>query len=441
MSVPLPNVTVDDVVALQPDLTLAVLNRDPVPGEASVPRDTLISLHIAEFDDEFIAEEVTRVWVNDVLAFDAGTFGPGFDGPRSASVFVNGDLRITIEPAAPFASEQLVEVRGETTIVDSSRFTTFRYSFTVEDLTAPQLLAATPLNPRTLRLSFNEPVRVTDLAGFAFERLSLPAVPLVAVAAAEAGAQVDLTLDTEMSPGRRYAVGVLGVADLSGNAILPPFNRASFEGFRVKPNALRRFDLWSTLPKHNRRQDVTGDLRRFIDCLQEVVDLLLADIDCLVDIFDADRAASPFLDLILADLGNPFPFVLDDTAKRRLAGSLVRMYRQKGTAVGIKNAVRFFLGIEIERIASFAGTPLVLGESELGVDWELGPSDRFSLYAFDVEVGVVLTETQRRQIRQLVDYLKPAHTHFIDLVEPTPPQVSTWWDLGMSELGIATELN
>jgi len=38
-------------------------------------------------------------------------------------------------------------------------------------------------------------------------------------------------------------------------------------------------------------------------------------------------------------------------------------------------AIRFFLGIDVEAIAPFTGTTLILGESELGVDWELGISE------------------------------------------------------------------
>jgi len=195
------------------------------------------------------------------------------------------------------------------------------------------------------------------------------------------------------------------------------------------------------LPIHNRRSDTTGDLWRFIACLQEVTDLLLAEVDRFADIFDLERAPEAFLDLILQDLGNPFPFELDEASKRRLAAVLVEMYRQKGTAIGIKNAIRFFLDIDITAITAFIGTTLVLGESELGVDWELGPSDRFARYAFDVEVDRVLTETERTQIRAIVNFLKPGHTHFVNLLEPTTPPVFEHWELGLSELGVETELH
>ncbi len=83
----------------------------------------------------------------------------------------------------------------------------------------------------------------------------------------------------------------------------------------------------------------------------------------------------------------------------------------------------------------------MLGESELGIDWELGPSDRFARYAFDVTVGIPLADTERQQLRAIVDYMRPAHTHFADLIEPGPPPTFEHWELGVSELGVTTDLH
>ncbi|MCP4602375.1 MAG: hypothetical protein GY847_17980 [Proteobacteria bacterium] len=159
-----------------------------------------------------------------------------------------------------------------------------------------------------------------------------------------------------------------------------------------------------------------------------------------VFVLHIERAPETFLDLILQDLGNPFFFDLDVLGKRRLASILTELFKQKGTAIGIKNAIRFFLGLEIE-ILPFTADTLILGESELGVDWILGPSDRFALYAFNVQVNEVLTDTQRKQIRAIVDYLKVSHTHFLDLLEPLPPPSFEHWELGVSELGIDSLLH
>lgn len=75
------------------------------------------------------------------------------------------------------------------------------------------------------------------------------------------------------------------------------------------------------------------------------------------------------------------------------------------------------------------------------MDWELGPSDRFARYVFDVSVGMALADTQRRQLRAVVDYMRPAHTRFVDLLEPGAPATFDHRELGISELGASTDLH
>ena len=108
------------------------------------------------------------------------------------------------------------------------------------------------------------------------------------------------------------------------------------------------------------------------------------------------------------------------------------MYCQKGTALGLRNAVRFFLGLEVT-ISSCSPT-LVLGEAELDDTFVLGPSDRFALYAFEVQVDRPLSDTQRRQLAAIIDYLRPVHTHAL-LREPLPPPSFVVWELGEGALG------
>jgi phage tail-like protein len=249
-----------------------------------------------------------------------------------------------------------------------------------------------------------------------------------------------LELDSQLTAGARYEVRAAGVEDVRGNLVEAPLDRATFIGFAAPSPPERRFALWEMLPKHNRRDDRTGDLARFVACLQEVTDLLLADTDRFAEVFDLERAPPPFLDCILQDLGNPFAFELDTLEKRRLASVLVDLYRTKGTAVGIRNAIRFFLGIEVEAIAPYAGETLALGDAELDATWVLGPSDRFARYAFDVEVSRALTAKERRMVRSLVNYLRPAHTHFVDLREGVPTLATDDWVLGESALGVASRL-
>ena len=443
-AVELPALYVDNVAAIVAVERPLLVNRDPGPGEAGVPLEWFVALEVLDPGPDGVDRSATRVWGDGVLAFDGGgapELQPGFDGPRAAVVETADTLRVVLDPAAPFASEAEVQVRVVSATAGGAHTLDETYTFTAEDRTAPKVVAAQATAQRVVQLGFDEDVVVTAPAGFAIVPVDLPAVPVVPVSATAQGTVVTLVLDTEMTPDVAYRVTATGVADLHGNPVLPPDDAAVFTGFRPPRPAARRFDLWTMLPRHNRRTDATGDLRRFIACLQEVADLLLAEVDRYPDVFDLERAPEAFLDLILEDLGNPFPFDLDVLGKRRLASVLVEMYRQKGTAVGIENAIRFFLGIDITAITPFTGTTLVLGESELGVDWELGPSDRFARYAFNVEVDVPLTGTQRSQIRAIVDYLKPAHTHFVDLIEPGPPPTFDHWELGVSELGVTSDLH
>jgi len=439
MPIELPSLQVDDVVAVIAPTRLVLINRDPGPDEAGVPLDWTIGLEVVDVGTDGVDLAATQVWINGALAFDGGVL-PRYDGARAQVVQTMDTLRIVLDPAAPFESQTTIEVRVVSQTTGGVHALDQTYTFTAEDKTAPRVLAAQATGPTSVKIEFDEDIDIINVAGFSFTPLDAPAVSIAPADALADRNLVTVTLDTEMTPGARYRIKVSGVTDTSGNPTSSPYDSTVFKGFRPAHPLNRRFDLWSMLPTHNRRADVTGDLRRFIACLQEVTDLLLGEVDQLSDIFDLERAPERFLDLILRDLGNPFPFDLDVLGKRRLASVLEEMYRQKGTAVGVKNAVRFFLGLEVE-ILPFAADTLILGESELGTDWILGPSSRFARYAFNVQVDEPLTETQRKQLRAVVGYLKPAHTHFVDLLEPTPPITYDHWELGISELGWSSELH
>jgi phage tail-like protein len=194
------------------------------------------------------------------------------------------------------------------------------------------------------------------------------------------------------------------------------------------------------VPKHNRRADDTGDLWRFIACLQEITDLILAEIDRYPDIFDIERAPEMFLDLILQDLGNPFEFDLSALEKARLASILVELYVQKGTEKGIVNAIRFFMGLEVE-VLPLTADLLGLGEAEIGVNWILGTSDRYALYSFNIRADRVLNATEKKQLRDIVELVKPGHTHFVALIVPGPPPSDDAWVIGVSVVGVDSRLS
>jgi phage tail-like protein len=214
----------------------------------------------------------------------------------------------------------------------------------------------------------------------------------------------ELVFDSAATPGAVYAL-----QQRRSNAWE---ERATFRGHISSSPTDRRLDLWSLLPRYPRRVDESGDLRAFIACLQDIVDLLVLRIEAMPGAFDLERASEKDLAQVLADQGNPFSFALDAGEARRLSSVLIEVYRQKGTARGIANAIRLFLGIEVEEMRCH-----IVTKDDDGII--VGGASPASLYAFDVAFAHPLTEEQSKRVRAIAEYLKPAHTHLVDVL-PLP---------------------
>jgi phage tail-like protein len=408
------------------------------------------------------------VTINGVSVVLAGALQSGVSG----SIGGAGErLSVTLQPNVPFSSAEIVTVHASVADVGGSPASR-SWTFQVIDTIPPILVGAQVLSPKQIRLTWNEVLTLADPAG-AHDALNpalytlaanlpdadtpavrgLPDVALsplvVSVTPADTtGYAIDLTTDVEISPGVDYLVTELGVADLVGNfesggAIVAP-------GFDLPwPNG-RVFDLLRWLPQMNRREDVTHDLVRFVRCLQEPANLLLYDIDRWTNILDVDAAPEADLDAMLADLGNPFPFVLTAGQKRLLVRTLVTLYGQKGTAPGILNAVRLLLGLTVT-ITGYTGETMALGVSELGGEqpppgfdpasplygsWILGPGTSWALYAFRVVSAIALSPAQVAQITFIANYMKPGHTHLVEVVVPVTIATYDPVELGVSELGV-----
>lgn len=431
----IPAFYLDEIVLDDVTDGLIVANRSPEPGATGVPRDEAIQFDLMDSTGD-PDETQTQVYVDGVLAYDgtAGGAQPGY------SVLVTtpavGVRRFLI--AAPYLFESLREVPVQVVSqnVGATHELDVTWTFTVEDLSAPQVVSATSRAHDVVRVVFDEAVEGADVAAaYSFERLEAPAVDVEAVSVERVSStEYDVTLDIPITRGVLYRVTVSGVEDVHGNEIEAPYDRADFRGYECPPVAGRSFELWRMVGQVNRERDVTRDLYKMIAVAQEVVDLLLCDIDRFTDILDVDVAAERYLDQMLIALGNPFEFDLDVDEKRRLIRTLVDMYKLKGTKVGIISVVRFFLGIEID-IVAFTEEGWILGESELGEDTILGPGTSRERYSFDVVSPVLLSDEQRSQIVDIVEYMKPAHTHLVHIIEPDSVEVIDHLELGLSELG------
>lgn len=451
--VELPAVYLDAIVMDAASSGLVLLNRDPDDGETGALVNSGVAVDIADLTGIGIDLALTDVYIEGVLAYDGATdaFQAGFDGAGSARSAPDADTtRITIDPTSPFASLQAVDVRVVANTIGAANPLDTTYSFTVQDLTPPAVLTAEARDLLTVRIVFDEAVKQTSAANaddalnpvnYVFTRIGLPAVTLIPQSVAVVNTTtVDVTVDIDISPGKQYQVDVNGVADLLGNVTAAPTNTAFFVGIVPPMPAGRRFDLIKFLPQMNREEDETRELEDFVACLQEVNDLLLHDIDNFTDILDPHIAREPFLSAMLFDLGNPFDFEeLTEIDKRRLIDVLVAMYKQKGTEQGIINAIRFFLGITVT-IDAYNLTGWILGEDELGDTTILAASTSFQRYSFTVVSPVALTALQRTRITFIAKFMKPAHTHLVDIVEPSTEMIDHL-ELGLSELGDNWELH
>ncbi len=446
VEVELPAIYIDaiaiDTDAHAPSNGMVFGNRYPEPNENNVPLDAWVAFDVMFATIGAGPADLTTssVWINGALAYSAGNFLAPFDGPLSQVITLidNGTgAEWIFDPTVPFASEETVTVRARiVSSVSPTDVADETWAFTIADFTPPRVISAMAIDTKTVRVSFDEPIaQELQPSSYLFTRLSIPAVDVVAVSVVLASATtVEVTTDIDLTPGATYELVVVNVTDLVGNTVAPPNDTVTFVAF-VPPRPLtRRFDLWQFLPRKNRDEDTSGELRLFISCLQEITDLMLFDVDRFTTIFDPDIAPEWAVDLMLTGLGNPFAFTLSLANKRRLLRILTKIYALKGTAVGLIEVVLFFLGIPIT-IISYTGESLVLGESLLGVDWELGPSNAWAIYSFEIVAPFALTDDQRTQIAGIANYMKPAHTHLARIVEPVLPDVIDHIELGLSELG------
>lgn len=452
------------------DATL-LINRDPEPGEVEVPVDATITLQILDSSGTPTALADIGIQVEGADAVLAGVIQPGFDGPGSGITLIDSATReVVLVPTTAFTSEQVVDV--DVTIT-GPRPLSESYSFTVVDLTVPQVVGAQGRDKTVVRVSFSESVQAVDPtaandalnpANYTIDRLQAPSVavePVEVLPVVGSTTAVDVVTDIELTFGAQYLVTVTDVEDLVSNVVTPPTNNATLTAFTPPWPAGRRFNLIEFIPQINRTEDVTEDLLRFVSIIQEVTNLLLCLIDKWIEILDPDTAPEDFLDAMLCDLGNPFDFVLTEIDKRRLLRLLVDIYKQKGTASGIINVVNFFLGVVVTIdvyngegwVLESADNPTADGQSppagpgqELSSAAEeapdpasLGPGEQRLLYTFDIISPIDLTDEQRDRIRELAEYMKPAHTHLNRIIEPaTQPAPIDHLELGASELGGAT---
>jgi phage tail-like protein len=432
-----------------------LVNRNPEPDEIAVPADSQIYFELANTTGTAPLSSDMVIEIGGVEVWNGTTFINGYSG--SVSNPAADVLAVSITPPDDFTTTEIVSVH--VTLITPSFDET--YSFVAEDTAPPEILTVQGRDETTLRVTFTEPVIISSPSAendalnpdnYTLERLSRPAVSATVTAVNQVSDRVvDLTTDIELTFGAPYMLLVQQVEDLEGNSILAPNNTANFNAYAPPFPHGRRFRLLECLPDLNRSEDAQQDLHVFIAIFQEVLNLLLVSVDKWADIIDLDLAPEQFLDAMLRDGGNPFTeFDLDEIDKRRLLRVLVAIYKLKGTARGIIDVVRFFLGLEVtvEILNEFDGWELTEEGADASIGHELsdmiedsptpaelGPSIA-EIYSFIVDCpSVVLTNEQRIRITSIAELMKPGHTHLIAVTDATPDPTIDHVELGFSALG------
>lgn len=397
---------------------LVLCNRIPEPGEVEVPGDLSIQFDLLDPDGSAPVNTGLDVYIEGVLAVSAGVAQSGFS--LTTSNPSSEVLRAVVNPTAVFDSAQIVTVRVVYGALDES------YDYTVEDRTAPSLSEVYGYSKNVVRVVFDDTMTMESVSGptdtlnpanYTITRVAgriEVAVEVLSVLPVDAFT-VDLVCDIPLTFGESYILTVENVGDEVGNIIdTGTGGTLAFNAFLPDFPTSRSWDLWTMLPQLNREEDVTGDLRKFIALLQETSNLMLSEVDDFATILDPDTAPEDFIDAMLWDLGEPFDFVLDEPEKRLLLSVLVPLYQVKGTKVGIEDAIRLLMGLEVT-VVPYNGMGWVLGEGELGIDTELGPGPN-ELYAFEVWVPRVLTSAEDIKLRRIVGLMRTSHTHLSQIV-------------------------
>ena len=242
-----------------------------------------------------------------------------------------------------------------------------------------------------------------------------------------------LTLIDDLSPGRDCTLYAANRADDAYNVVS---GTASFLGWQPQywtkagagatpeasggPLARRDFGLWDMIPQFNKDEDVTRDAEKLVKCLDDVARVLLQDVDRFGNILDPDITPEHVLPHLLEHLGNPFRFIdgLSSERKRAIIPLLVRIYRNKGCASNIEEAIEYFLSITTTvRPYYRPDAHWKLGVHQLGLTTILGPDLGWARYSFEVVLTASEpTAAQKLIIKEIVDALRPCHTHYARLV-------------------------
>lgn len=256
--------------------------------------------------------------------------------------------------------------------------------------TTPALSAAWMPERRTVRVTFSVAPKASDAndADDALNKTNWSVVPVAPVsddpfpyttveifsvrpyADDTTGTVFDLTLDLDPTFGVVYVVSVgtlVAASDPFGMLGSPSSLNVDAFDPSYRTNNLIPMLQWfgratSDYDSPNR------DNARTLSLLDEIVNQVSSVIEGMQEMFDPLRCPRRYLDGWLAALGNPFTEIsatMTVLQKRRLCLALVDIYRNKGTAQGIIDAIDLLLGVGVSVHVDHKAA-WILGEDVMG---------------------------------------------------------------------------
>ncbi|HUJ24460.1 MAG TPA: phage tail protein [Myxococcales bacterium] len=166
-------------------------------------------------------------------------------------------------------------------------------------------------------------------------------------------------------------------------------------------------------------------LQRFLLISAHLTSGIEENLEFIHELFDPRITKSPWLPWLASWLAMPLLEGWDEDRRREIIQRTPELYRLRGTAAGLKLALRLFADVKAEiKEGDWPYPGMVIGKSStIGKDTTLSPPV-FISQCFTVELPDKKNEISRERLRTvqaLVETEKPAHAHYALVFEETEP--------------------
>src|SRR2546430_2588508 len=172
-------------------------------------------------------------------------------------------------------------------------------------------------------------------------------------------------------------------------------------------------------------EENAGFLRRFLLISAHLPSSVEENLEFVHELFDPRISNQKWLPWLASWLAMPLLEGWDEEKRREIIQRTPELYRKRGTAEGLKLALRLFADVKAEiHEGEWPYPRLVIGKSStIGNDTMISPP-AFASQSFTVELPARKTEITRERLRTvqaLVETEKPAHAHYALVFEETEP--------------------